>query len=161
MGEKPRLPGPVGTRRGPGPPQFGQKHRRGTSGDVSRVAPPHTRALVARNHTICAFCLLSAVHQLYSSVRQYNRILKAGPPKSAKSTKCTTVPKYFRGDPVGSGDRSHAFPGLLGGLSNLMYGIFEIPIFDGVPALQKSVFLQNPTSGSFPQGIYLKKVDRM
>ena len=40
-----------GARRGPGSVQFGQKHRWGTSGDVSRVAPPHTRVLVARNHT--------------------------------------------------------------------------------------------------------------
>ena len=56
-------------------------------------------------------------------------ILKAGGPKISKNPNSPTVPKLFRGDPVGFGDRSYVFPGLLGGLSNLMYGICEIPTF--------------------------------
>ena len=56
-------------------------------------------------------------------------ILKAGGPKISKNRKPLTVPKLFRDDPVGFGDRSYALPGLLGGLSNLMYGVCEIPIF--------------------------------
>ena len=55
----------MGARRRPGSVQFGQKHRWGTSGDASRVAPAHTRVLVARNHTFDGICLLPAVHQLY------------------------------------------------------------------------------------------------
>ena len=47
--------------------------------------------------------------------------------ENCKIRKMPSGPRFFRGDPVGFGDRSHAFPGLLGGLSNLMYGIFEIP----------------------------------